>query len=704
MSSSSKKLARNLTAMGVAAAVALAPALSGAAANAAPPRPWMNTALTDSQRAHKLLNAMNFSQKVHMLSGQKPLTDHTPAIGYIPPIPELGIPEMVQSDGPAGVRNGKDPATKFPSPIAYAASWDLATANLQGQLLGEESQALGTDVLLGPGFNMARNPRGGRTFEYYGEDPFLSGTIAAANVRGIQSKNVIATLKHYTANNQETLRNINSSEVPLRALNEIYLKPFEIAVKGSQPGAVMCSYNAINGVHGCSNAYTLITKLRKAWGFDGFVMTDYPASWSPTDIKNGLNIEMPLTFMTSEPSIKLAIAQGKMSEKDVDARVFETLHMMFRFGMFDRPKTITKVNVQRGDDAARKVAERGAVLLKNSKKTLPLSTKKHRKIAISGDAATGSIAGLGSSNVKATKTDKPLDEIKKRSKGAKVTYNRTLDVANAVKNAKNADVAIVYVSGISAEAFDRPSIDLSAADNKLVEAVSEVNKNTVVITHTGGPITMPWINKVAAVLNMWQPGQAGGKATARLLYGDVNPSGHLPQTFPLFDGQWPASTMDQFPGKYLGMRPTYSEGIYIGYRWYQKQNVKPLFPFGYGLSYTSFKYSAPKLLTTNGGKNSKVKVQLKVTNTGNRAGATVPQVYVRKPGKNIDVPLKELAAYKKVYLKPGQSKTVTLTIDPDQLAVWTAQGDKFIVQPGVYKIFVGQNVNATPMVMHYTVR
>ncbi|MFY9189648.1 MAG: glycoside hydrolase family 3 C-terminal domain-containing protein, partial [Lawsonella sp.] len=605
MSSSSKKMTRTLTALGVAVAVALSPALSGAAANAAPPRPWMNTALTDAQRAGKLLKAMNFSQKVHMLSGKKPLTDHTPAIGYIPPIPELGIPEMVQSDGPAGLRNGKDPATKFPSPIAYAASWDLGIAHLQGKLLGEESLALGTDVLLGPGFNMARNPRGGRTFEYYGEDPFLSGTIAAANVRGIQSKSVIATLKHYTANNQETFRNINSSEVPLRALNEIYLKPFEIAVKGSQPGAVMCSYNAINGVHGCSNAYTLITKLRKAWGFDGFVMTDYPASWSPTDIKNGLNIEMPLTFMTSEASIKLAIKQGKMSEKDVDARVFETLHMMFRFGMFDRPKTITPINVQRGNTVAQKIAEQGAVLLKNDNKMLPLNDKKHRKIAISGDAATGSIAGLGSSNVKATESDTPLDEIKKRSKGAKVTYNRTIDVSNAVKNAKDADVAIVYVSGVSAEAFDRPSINLTAGDNKLVEAVAEANKNTVVVAHTGGPITMPWINKVAAVLNMWQPGQAGGKATARLLSGDANPSGHLPQTFPLYDGQWPANTMEQFPGKYLGMRPTYTEGIYIGYRWYQKENVKPLFPFGYGLSYTNFKYSAPKLLTTSGGKNSK---------------------------------------------------------------------------------------------------
>ena len=203
---------------------------------------------------------------------------------------------------------------------------------------------------------------------------------------------------------------------------------------------------------------------------------------------------------------------------------------------------------------------------------------------------------------------------------------------------------------------------------------------------------------------MWEPGQAGGKATARLLYGDVNPSGHLPQTFPLYDGQWPANTFEQFPGKYFGLEPTYTEGIYVGYRWYQKKNVKPLFPFGYGLSYTSFKYSSPKLVTTSGGKNSKFKVQVTITNTGKRAGATVPQVYVGKPGNGVDVPLKELAAYQKVYLKPGESKTVTLTVSPDQLAIWTAQGDKFIVQSGVYKVFIGQNVNATPFVMRYTVR
>ena len=704
MSSSSKKLTRNVTAMGIAAAVALAPALSGAAANAAPPRPWMNTALTDSQRAHKLLKVMNFSQKVHMLSGKKPLSDHTPAIGYVPPIPELGIPEMVQTDGPAGVRNGRDAATKFPAPISYAASWDVAVANLQGKALGEETRTLGGDVILGPGFNIARNPRGGRTFEYYGEDPFLSGSMAAANVRGIQSKHVIATLKHFTANNQETFRNIGNSVVPARALNEIYLRPFELAVKASQPGAVMCSYNAINGVHGCSNAYTLVTKLRKAWGFNGFVMTDYPAQWSPTDIKNGLNQEMPLMFMSSETAIRMAIQRGEMSEKDVDLRVFEVLRTMFRFGMFDRKKVIKPVNVAKGDAIAQLIAERGAVLLKNDNKVLPLDAKKQRKIAVIGDAATGSIAGLGSSNVKATKKDKPLDEIRKRSQGAKVTYNPSIDIAGAVSNAKNADVAIVYVSGISAEAFDRPSIDLKATDNNLVEAVAKANKNTIVITHTGGPITLPWINKVAAVLNMWEPGQAGGKATARLLYGDVNPSGHLPQTFPLYDGQWPANTFEQFPGKYFGLEPTYTEGIYVGYRWYQKKNVKPLFPFGYGLSYTSFKYSSPKLVTTSGGKNSKFKVQVTITNTGKRAGATVPQVYVGKPGNGVDVPLKELAAYQKVYLKPGESKTVTLTVSPDQLAIWTAQGDKFIVQSGVYKVFIGQNVNATPFVMRYTVR
>ena len=704
MTASWTKTLRSFSVAGIAAALAFTPALMGSA-NATPVRPWMNTALSPEQRAAKLISAMNLSQKIHMLSGTKLTGPHTPAIGYIPPIPELGIPEFVQSDGPAGVRNGADPATKFPAPLAYAASWDPAMAQLQGRVAGEEARALGTDQLYGPGFNIARNPLGGRGFEYYGEDPYLSGTMATANVKGIQSAGVIATLKHFVANNQETARNIGNSRVPERALHEIYMKPFEMAVKQANPGSVMCAYNALNGTHSCSNYYTLTKYLRHTWGFGGYVVTDFPASWSTEDFKNGLNVEMPQTFTSLEPTVRLAIKQGRLSEKDIDARVKETLTVMFRFGMFDRTKQIHPVNVARGNSAAQKIAEQGAVLLKNKNSVLPLKTNTARRIAIFGAPAKVAVGGGGSSNVSATETDTALDEITKRSRGAKVSYSSGLNHLSAAQEAKKADVAIVFVTNLTMEAMDRTSINLLSEQTALINKVASANKNTIVVLNTGGPIAMPWLPKVAAVLNMWQPGQAGGKATASLLYGDVNPSGHLPQTFPTADGQWPAHTLAQFPGGPLGLTPTYSEGIFVGYRWYQSRNQVPLFPFGYGLSYTTFAYSVPRMQATSGAANTPIKVTFTVTNTGKRAGATVPQVYVGKPrNQGVSVPPKELGGFQKVYLRPGESKTITITVLPQQLSYWNSNLHKFVVMPGVYHIYLGSNVNETSYTLNYTVR
>ncbi|MFY9189649.1 MAG: glycoside hydrolase family 3 C-terminal domain-containing protein [Lawsonella sp.] len=646
---------------------------------------------------------MTLEQKVHMLHGRLLTKKETAAVGYIPAIPELGVPEFVQSDGPLGVRNWEDKATAFPSPIGYAASWSPAIAALEGRIAGEDALALGTDAIYGPGLNMARNPEAGRTFEYFGEDPFLTGSMTAANVKGMQSTGVIATLKHYVANNQETSRHLGESRVPSRALREIYMKPYEIAIKEARPGSVMCSYNAINGEHGCGSYFTLVQELRHRMGFDGYVVTDFPAQWSTTDIKNGLNIEMPGMFMTSVTAVKMAMDRGDISMNDVNTRVHETLKTMFRFGMFDRKKVLKPVNVERGHKAALKVAESGAVLLKNQDSLLPLNEKKTRSIAIAGDVAKEFTRGGGSSNVIPTKEDNALEEITKRSKGAKVTFNKTRDTKGAAENARKADVALVFVNAETREGFDRRGIDLSDKDIALIDAVSKANANTAVIVQTGGPVTMPWLGKVKSVLNMWLPGQAGGEATARLLYGDVNPSGHLPQTFPAANGQWPANTNHQYPGDYR-LNPHYTEGIFMGYRWYQKENVKPLFPFGYGLSYTSFKYSNPKLIRTSGDKASPIKLEVTVTNTGQRGGDTVVQVYVRKPGVGMEVPKKELAGFKKIYLRAGETMTIPIEVDPFQLSVWSDSLGKFIVQPGKYVLYVGQHVNSTPLSTTYTVR
>ena len=703
MTNQTRKMTKNLITLGAAVAVALTPALTGSAA-ATSARPWMNTALTPEQRAKKLLKVMNLEQKVTLVHGVLTSKGPIPSVGTVKGIPELGIPDFVHSDGPAGVRNGTDPATKFPSPIAYAASWDRSIAALEGRIAGEEAQDLGTDLLYGPGFNIARNPLAGRTFEYYGEDPYLSGIMAAANVRAIQSTGTVATLKHYVANNQETNRMLGSSNVPDRALHEIYMKPFEIAIKYSQPGAVMCSYNAINHEHGCSSYYNLVTNLRDRMGFTGLVVTDYPASWDVTDLKNGLNIEMPGTFRTSLPLVKAALDRGDITMKDLDTRVKETLTVMFHFGLFDKKKDIRPINVERGYQAAQKIAENGAVLLKNKNNALPLNPKTTRKIAVIGDSARLALGGGGSSNVISKKRDNALDEITKRSQGAKVTFNGSLDPLGAANNAKDADVALVFVEKISTELFDNVTLNLKPADENLIKTVAAANKKTIVIINSGNPIAMPWINDVAGVLDMWQPGAAGGSATAALLYGDVNPSGRLPQTFPATDGQWPANTMTQFPGDWIGTDVNYSEGIWVGYRWYQQQNKRPLFPFGYGLSYTTFAYSAPRLAATSGSKSAPVKVTFTITNTGKRTGASAAQVYVGKPKSGLAVPQKELGAFTKVYLQPGESKTVTVTIDPLQLSVWNSKLQKFLVKSGVYKIYIGQNVDNTPLYLTYTVR
>lgn len=688
--------------------------------------PWLDAKKTPEERADLLIDAMSEAQLIHMLHGASSLIgtrkdDGGPkSIGYVPAIPELRIPALVLTDGPSGLRN-REPATQMPAPIAHAASWDVTNVYDVGKAIAEDAKDRGQDLLFGPGFNLGRVPVAGRTFEYFGEDPYLSGMLAAANVRGLQETGIMANLKHYVANNQELNRTLSSSNMDSRTLHEIYEKPFEIAVAESDPASVMCAYNKINHVYACSNHDTLVTDLRGRMGFRGFVVSDYPATHAASDIRNGLNIELPNAQHTSEKNIRKAIDAGELSWDDVRARVRETLVQMFRFGLFDHPwdesrgdrlRNMREIPAERGYEAALSAAEAGSVLLENDG-ILPLdpdpSAWVGKRILIVGEGAKNAASGGGSSQVTSLKKDSFLEEFTKRMPAdTTVVWKSAWDPVGIDKEAKQADLVIVVAKVISTELFDRLNLDFFPHMNHAVKTATNVNDNTIVVTQLPGPTLMPWSKDVRAILNVWYPGAAGGKATTNLLFGDVNPSGRLPQTFPASNQQSPIQDSKQFPGDKAGFESNYTEGVFIGYRWFDREHETPAYPFGYGLSYTTFSYSDATLARDSGRADDNVRVRFRVTNTGTRAGALVPQVYVGKPATaELATPPKELAAFTKVELEPGESRQVELTVKPDQLSVFDPTladgfGD-FIVQPGTYRIYLADHANAVKSSWDYRI-
>ncbi|MDO4613738.1 MAG: glycoside hydrolase family 3 C-terminal domain-containing protein [Actinomycetaceae bacterium] len=684
--------------------------------------PWLNPSLPPEKRAELLVDAMTEGQLLHMVHGQSDLlgtrvshADGPPSIGYIPPIPELRVPALILSDGPSGLRN-KEKATQLPAPITQAASFDPEVARAYGQAIGEDAKDRGQDLIFSPGFNLARNPQAGRTFEYFGEDPLLAGTIAAAHVNGLQSTGIMATLKHFVANNQEQNRTLNSSNVDERTLHEIYEEPFRIAVRDSQPAVVMCAYNRVNHTPACGNPDTLKRDLREWMGFKGFVVTDYPAAWSPTDLKNGLNVELPWQFWTKPKRIREAIAKGEMTWDDIRDRVRETLIQMFRFGLFDHPwddaqgdrvRPIRPIDPARGNAVAQASVEKGAVLLKNDG-MLPLTAPKpgeHRRVLVVGDAAKNTLSGGGSSNGSALISDTIFDALKARyGADTEVVFSSQLNPARIAIQAKKADEVIVVAGVLSTELLDRLTLDVPVAQRNAISIAARNNDHVAVVMQTGGPVVMPWLDDVEAVLNVWYPGQAAGAATARLLFGDVNPSGRLPQTFPADAKEVPASTRNQFPGAHMGFEANYTEGVMMGYRWWGSEAKKPLFPFGHGLSYTTFDYGTPTV-EGPGTRAGSVRVSFDVTNTGRREGATVPQVYVSKPASAaVPTPPRELAGFTKISLAPGETRRVSIDIPADRLAVWSETERDRVVTPGHYAFAVADNAEAPAATIGYDIR
>ena len=661
---------------------------------------------TEEQRLMKhidqLVAKMTLEEKVSLTAGRDAWSTQ--------PIERLDIPYIWVADGPHGLRRAPStdkmgygdqaPATCFPTASALSATWDVDLLNEVGQALGQESNALGVDILLGPGINIKRSPLGGRNFEYFSEDPFLSGKLGAAYINGVQSKGVGTSLKHYVANNVETRRMWANSDVDERTLNEIYMTPFEIAVKESQPWSVMACYNRVQSIYGTESQRLLTDKLKNEWGFKGIVISDWDAVIDRVEgIRTGMHLEMPgKTGHITNKIVLNAIKRGELDEKQLDVVVKDILRVVF-MGQNNPTGEAADQKLDQHHALARKVAGEAITLLKNSTGLLPLSETKHKKIAVIGEfAVEPRYQGNGSSQVKPARVDKFLD-IFREEYGDKVeiTYAQGYQINDdndfslidkAAKLAAKSDVALV-LAGLplhyESEGIDRTHIDLPPAHNQLISAVAKAQPNTAVLLTNGSAIAMPWVDEVSTIVETWLGGQAGPGSVADMLFGSINPSGKLAETFPVRLEDTPAYL--NFPDE--DGEVIYGERMFVGYRYYDKRNIEPLFPFGHGLSYTEFSYSNLKLSKTDITDKDDLKVTLTLTNSGKRAGKEVVQLYVSDKESSYARPLQELKGFTKVELAPGESQKVTFTLTTRDFSYYSKVYDRWLAESGEFEIRVG---------------
>jgi beta-glucosidase len=644
----------------------------------------------------ELVARMTVAQKVSLLTG----VPGSRYVGFVPAIRSLCIPALKLEDGPAGVGDGMTGVTQLPAPVDVAATWDTSAEQTYGRLIGSEQARKGTTVDLGPTINIVRDPRWGRAFESMGEDPYLTGTMSAADIRGVQSTGVMAMVKHFAVYNQETNRNTPAdyAVVSTQAMQEIYLPAFKAAVQQGAASSVMCSYSYINGTAACQNLYTLSTVLRHQYGFGGFVTSDWGATHSTAaSAKAGLDMDMPGSDRYFDRALRSAVPSGSVSTATLNSMVSRVLTQMFAFGLFDKPATGSPAKIatnatDRADATA--LAEEGTVLLRNGGNILPLGSTDRSVAVIGADASSSpQTAGGGSAGVTSSGTVTPLQGIAAAApSGVRVRYNSGSSDGSAAALAASSTVAIVFASYPEAEGTDLTSIDLGSAQDSLISAVAAANPRTIVVLNTGSAVTMPWLPSVAAVLEAWYPGQQDGAAIASVLFGSSDPSGHLPVTFPTSLSQVPASTAAQWPG--TDGRVDYSEGVDVGYRWYQASHLTPLFPFGYGLSYTSFSFSRLKVgsLTAGGAAT----VTATVTNTGSRAGADVAQLYVHDPAISGQPP-EQLEGFQRVYLQPRASQQVTFHLTQQNLQYWNTRTNSWATSTGGYGISVGDSSANLPL-------
>jgi len=711
--------------------------------------PWRNVALSPDQRAALLIKEMTIDEKISLLhgTGLKDLSPVSPlavgtngGAGYVVGIPRLGIPAIQMSDAAYGVRDsGKNGrySTALPANVAAAASWDVVAAFQYGALIGRELRAQGYNMSLGGGGNITREPRNGRTFEYLGEDPILAGTLVAWLIRGTQAQHVIGDIKHYALNDQESGRNAVNVNIDKRSARESDLLAFEIGVSEGNPAGVMCSYNRVDGDYACENKYLLTDVLKKDWNFKGFVLSDWQGAHSTVKASAaGLDHEEPGEIFYGE-AMKDAVQSGRVSTAELDDHVHRILRSMFACGVFDDPPQKSVVDVATGFEVARKIAEHSIVLLRNERlgekeAQLPLDASRIKSIAVIGaHSDVGMISGGGSAQVDPPGGNaimppgqgrtvwgvpdwfptSPLRTIRAKAPGAAVTFDPGTDNAAAAAVAKTADVAIVFATQWESEGMDLDSLTLPLHQDELIEAVAAANPHTIVVLETGSPVTMPWAGKVSAILEAWYAGSQGAEALANIIFGVVNPSAKLPITFPMSDADLPHRSIVKPPresttegetdawkriaGGLPVFQTTYDEGLKVGYKWYDAEKKQVLFPFGYGLSYTTYSYSNLRV-TPSAVPEGKVRLNFTVTNTGNRAGEEIAEVYAALPGAAGEPP-KRLVGWSKVKLNPAESKDVLVEVDRKYLSIFNVERNAWELIPGEYGFMAGGSSQSLPL-------
>jgi beta-glucosidase len=717
-------------------------ALGVSAASAQPAGPWLDRSLSPDARARALVAAMTTDEKLRLVFGfaspgedlaKVPDSLVSPelkayvrahaisgAAGFVPGVPRLGIPDQFQTDASMGVRDSELPRTALPSSLATAASFDPEVTLAAGRMIGTEARASGFNEFLAGGVDLAREPRNGRNFEYTGEDPLLAGTMAGGLIRGIQSTGMISTMKHFAINDQESQRTTIDATISPEAMRQSDLLAFEIAYEQGRPASVMCSYNLVNGRWACENDYLLNKVLKQDWGFKGFVMSDWGAVHSTADAaNNGLDQFTGFPCCNSNaaqfaaPLLKAALRDGAIPAWRLDDMAERIVWSMIATGVYDNPPKIAPIDFNADANVAEQAAEESLVLLTNDRKLLPLRGVRSLAV-IGGHADAGVLSGGGSSAVTPVggnavpgvqpvswpgpviyMPSSPLAALKAELPSARVTYASGDDVAAAARAARSSDVAVVFVTQWLGEGFDG-DLEFAGAQNALVEAVLKANPRTVVVVESGGAVLMPWANRAPAILEAFYPGIRGGQAIARILTGKVDPSGHLPITFPASKDQLAHPVIPGF-GRPDGIpvHIEYTEGAAVGYKWYDLKGYKPLFAFGHGLSYTTFHLS--NLQPRIDGRS--IKVSFTMTNTGSVAGKAVGQVYVEPAdwrASGWEAP-KRLGGFVKQALAPGESRTVEVSIDPRLLATYEAAGDAWTIKPGTYRVMLGQASDDLPL-------
>jgi beta-glucosidase len=669
--------------------------------------PFQDSGLPIEARVEDLLSRLTLAEKISLIHADSKFTTAA--------IPRLGIPRRWLDDGPHGVRedigpdswqpSGKtdDFSTAMPAGICLAATWNPDLGYAEGEAIGQEARARGKDIMLGPGVNILRTPLCGRNFEYLGEDPFLSSRMAVGYVRGEQSQDISSCVKHFALNNQEFERGSINVEVDERTLHEIYLPAFKAVVQEGGVWSVMGAYNQFRGQHCCENDYLLNKTLKDEWGFKGLVMSDWGGVHDTREAAlNGLDLEMGTDknygdFYFAQPYLA-DLTSGTLPMDGLDEKVRRNLRVMFATHVLDSGRKTGSLNTAAHEIVARRVEEEGVVLLKNENNLLPLNSSKIKTIAVIGENATRLHAhGGDSSGIKAFYEITPLQGILNRAgKNVNVIFsegyqkNGGVDLADrAVAAAKSADV-VVYIGGLNhdkgfdCEGADRTTLKMPYGQDELIQKIVAANPKTIVVLE-GTMVEMDsWLDKVPALLQAWYPGMEGGNALARVLFGDVNPSGKLPATFPKRLEDSPAHALGAYPG--TNGTVTYTEGLFVGYRWFDAKNIKPLFPFGFGLSYTTFKYSNLQLAS---GIDGTVTAQFEIENTGSRAGAEIAQLYVHPEKPGVMRPEKELKGFKKVFLKPGEQQTVTIPLAQGAFAYFDPDKMGWIAEKGDFKILIG---------------